>query len=178
MSDSLKDQLISLGLAKEPPRRRKKPGPKPGATRGGKPGARNKEGEISLDEAYRRKQQSEKQSAEETKRRKRAEDERRRRLNKELQAIVDAHKLNDPKAELKRNFVYKGRIRSVLVNEKQLKKLNAGELALVFLRGSYFVVLPEVAEQVRALSPDHVPDLAGGAPDDEGDHPVPDDLVW
>ena len=86
MSDSLKDQLIALGLAKDEPKRKRKPRP----PQGRKKKSVQKSGEIGLDEAYRRKQQSEKQSAEESKRRKRAEDERRRRLNKELQAIIDA----------------------------------------------------------------------------------------
>ena len=60
--------------------------------------------------------------------------------------------------------MYKGRIRSVLVTPEQLRSLNEGELGLVFLRGSYFLLKPEIVEQVRSISPDHVPALdAGGA---------------
>jgi uncharacterized protein YaiL (DUF2058 family) len=182
MTDSLKEQLIALGLAKEkakPARNqgRRKPGPRPGTAAGKKPGP-DRDREIALEEAWRRKQQSEHQAAEESRRRKQAEDEKRRRINKEIQAIVEANKLNDPKAELKRNFQYKGRIRSVLVNAEQLKLLNSGLLALVFLKGSYFLVTPEVAKQVRMISADHVPDLGGAEPEADGEHPVPDDLIW
>lgn len=177
MSDSLKDQLISLGLAKkEPPRKkRKKPARKQGAR------GKGKGGEISLDAAYRARNKDEKQTAEQAKAEKRAEDLRRRKINKEIQTIVDEHRLNDEKAELKRNFIYKGRIRSVLVNEQQLKQLNEGGLALIFLRGNYHVVEPGIAEQVQKLSADHVPDLSASVAEEEeeeGDHPVPDDLVW
>ena len=66
---------------------------------------------------------------------------------------------------------------SVRVNAEQLKALNGGELALVFLRGDYLVVKPELAEQVRRLSADHVPDLGTEDPGEE-EFPVPDDLLW
>ena len=93
---------------------------------------------------------------------------------------MDSHALNDSKAEVKRNFLYKGRIRGVLVTPEQLKALNAGELGLVFLRGNYVLMLPEHVELVRAVSDEHVPDLGGAEPDDEeeSEHKVPDDLVW
>lgn len=176
MSDSLKEQLVALGLASEKPRQKSK---KQRARKGRRATSkRQSTSEISLDEAYRQRAKSEKESAEETRRRKREEDLRRRELNTRIQPIVDAHKLNDPAAELKRNFMYKGRIRSVLVTPDQLKALNAGELGLVFLRGSYFVMPPNIVEQVQEISADHVPDLGTEAGPEDEDHPVPDDLVW
>lgn len=179
MSDSLKNQLIALGLVpKQPAQRRSR---KPRKTAVGS-ATRSKE-DISLEEAFRRRQQAEKQQAEEARRRKQAEDQRRRRINGEVEALVTGQARNDPAAEFKRNFLYKGRIRSVPVTGDQLRALNAGELAVVFLKGRYLLVDTGVAERVRAVSAEHVPDLAGGTGDDgpsgeEGDHPVPDDLVW
>jgi len=85
--------------------------------------------------------------------------------------------LNDRDGELKRNFLFKGKIRSVRVNEDQLKALNDGTLALVFLRGDYLVVPPALAAKVQALSPEHVPTLTGDDSAEE-EHPVPDDLNW
>ena len=180
MSDSIKDQLVALGLAKaettkaktkragagkKKPRKRKKPG--------------SGNSELSLDAAYRMRAKEEKESAAEKKRKKQEEDRLRRRVNAEIQKIVDVHALNDKTAELKRNFLYKGRIRSVLVTAEQLKSLNAGELGLVFLRGSYFVMAPEHVEAVRAISADHVPDLGADDQDDaDEEFPVPDDLTW
>lgn len=172
MGDSLQDQLQALGLAK-------KKTAQPGKKRRRKPrGARTAgSDDIALEEAYRRRRQEEKHKAAEQRRQKQEQDRLRREVNAGIQAIVDRHAKNDASAELKRNFMYKGRIRSVLVTAEQLRALNAGQLGVVFLKGGYYLLDLDQVEQVRSLSPDHVPDL-GGANDDEGDHPVPEDLVW
>ena len=179
MSDSLQDQLLALGLAKEKPRKsRSRKGRKhPGAGKPTRAAKAGKGGEISLDAAYRARAREEKSKAEQARAEKRAQDLERRRINNEIHQLVDGQALNDRDGELKRNFLYKGKIRSVRVNADQLKALNAGELSLVFLRGDYLVVKPALAERVRALSPDHVPDLGSEDPGEE-EHPVPDDIVW
>lgn len=188
MSDSLQDQLLALGLAKEKPKPagkkrthnvRKGRGSKGqgNKARGRKGPATGKDGEISLDAAYRERQKAEKKGAELARAEKRALDLKRRKINTEIDKLLKDQALNDREGALKRNFLYKGKIRSVRVNEAQLKALNEGGLRLVFLRGDYLVVKPELAEKVRQLSPDHIPDLGGDAPD-EDDFPVPDDLVW
>ena len=172
MSNSLQDQLEALGLAnKKQSAKKLKPARKPKA---------KSSVEMSLDQAYRLRKKDEKQSAHAKKEQKRLLDLERRRINTQVQGLVKAHALNDEKAEVKRNFVYKGRIRSVLVTPEQLKAVNAGELGVVFLRGNYILMLPEHVELVRAISEDHIPDLGGSEPDDEGDdeHKVPDDLIW
>lgn len=135
--------------------------------------------EPSLEEAYRIREQQAKLQEEQARERKRLHDLERRRINNEIRAIVDGHRLNDPAAELARNFVYKGRIRKIHVNAAQLVALNAGALGVVYLAGGYHLMdLPHV-EQIRALSAEHVPDLSGAAPADEDeDYPVPDDLIW
>lgn len=184
MSDSLKDQLLALGLAKKPAtpgkkNSRSKTRPKRPAQK--KPGSRSKSAtEISLDQAFRERAREERRAAEKTRQDKIAEDQRRRAINKNLQMLVDEHAVNDPEADIKRNFFYKGRIRSVLVNRQQLSAINQGELGLVFLRGRYFLVAAQVAEEASSISAEHVPDLTGSedSGEDEGDHPVPDDLVW
>lgn len=191
MSDSLKDQLLALGLAKPEQARRKtphKPGKRghqgrDGAARGKAARGQAKassSGEISLDEAFRQRARAEQSEADRARAEKLAEQQRRQAINQTLQALVAEHACNDAAAELKRNFIYKGRIRSVLVNPAQLVDLNAGELGLIFLRGRYFLVPAAIAEQAQSLSAGHVPDLSG--PDageaDDGDHPVPDDLIW
>lgn len=180
MSESLQDQLLALGLAKEKPRKRRGRKPaKAGKGKGASQARRKsaKGGEISLDAAYRARDRDEKATAAKVKAEKRALDLERRRLNGEIEALLKDKALNDREGELKRNFLYKGKIRSVRVNREQLDALNGGALRLVFLRGDYLVVKPEVAEQVRALSPEHVPELGGDDPGEE-EHPVPDDMVW
>lgn len=171
---SLQDQLKELGLAKKPVRAGKKP-------HGNKTRAKRQGGEMSLDQAYRLRDQEEKRAAKEKKEQKRLKDLERRRINKQIQALVEQHGLNDKQAENKRNFLYKGRIRSVLCTPEQLKALNAGELGVVFLKGNYILMRPEHVELVRAISADNVPDLGGGSGEevDEDDrYRIPDDLIW
>ncbi|MBT8061603.1 MAG: DUF2058 family protein [Xanthomonadales bacterium] len=179
MSESLKDQLLKLGLAKQPPNKQKKVShrrKKPARKR-----AARSADELSLDQAYRLRAKEEKDKARLKKEEKRLLDLERRRINKQVQEITDKHGLNEKQAEIKRNFMYKGRIRSVLCTPEQLRALNAGELGVVFLRGSYIIMAPKHVKAVGALSPDHVPDLGGNEPPDESEddeHKVPDDLVW
>lgn len=205
MSDSLKDQLLALGLAKakrDPAGRsgkgagrrkdRSEPnGERSGEARGQRAGQRAelqrkrrrrdlREGEPSLRQAWALREKDERREAERARARKLAEERRRREINQGLQALVDEHALNESGADLKRYFEYKGRIRSVLVTRDQLGALNEGELALVFLKGGYYLVPPAVAREAAELSPEHVPDLGGSGAETSEDesHPVPDDLIW
>lgn len=190
MSKSLQDQLLSLGLA------RKKSGPKKKSAgqkghsanvRGRSPeknpvkGAGNKarasSAEMSLDQAYALRKKEEQQQVETARKLKQEEVRRRRQLNKEIGAIVNSHRLNDPKAEVPRNFMYKGRIRKIHLTPEQLKALNNGELGIAYLTGSYHLLTHEHIAAVRQLSAEHVPDLSSESDDDE-EFPVPDDLVW
>ncbi len=170
MSKSLQDQLRELGLAKDrqarPAKRKgknvgrgkphqKAPG-KPAAAEAAKSG-----GEPSLAEAFRLREEAEQAEVLESKRRKQEEDRRRRELNLAIKAIVEPNRLNDPAAEESRYFMYKGKIRKVYVTPTQLEALNAGDLGLVYLAGSYHVLAPEHVEAVRQISAEHVPDLAG-----------------
>ena len=182
MSDSLQEQLRALGLVKKKSAGRKKAGGKrPRGKADKRRGGKSAGGEPSLDEAYRLRAREERRAAERKKEEKRLRDLERRRINKQVQDIVEAHALNDKAAELKRNFMYKGRIRSVLCTPEQLRAVNAGDLGVAFLRGSYYLLAPEHVEAVRVISPDHVPDLGGpdqDDPDDDDEYKVPDDLIW
>ena len=175
MSKSLQEQFQALGLAKK-----KKPAE---IRKARKPRAEKKpvtgDGGMSLSKAYQMRAQDEKQTAKAKREKKRADDLLRRQVNAKIQLLADAHTLNDKKAEIKRNFLYKGRIRRVLVTPEQMKALNAGALGVVFIRGNYILMLPEHVDLVRAISEDHVPDLVGSEPEEEdGEFKVPDDLSW
>lgn len=190
MGKSLQDQLLSLGLARDKPDREKKSAGdkgRPDKARGfghnkrpaGGSGShsKNKSAEMTLHRAYALRRKEEQQQAESARKLKQEEVRRRRRLNREIGAIVNNHRLNDPKAEVPRNFMYKGRIRKIYLTSEQLKALNHGELGIAYLTGSYHLLAREHAEAVRQLSPEHVPDLSSEADDDE-EFPVPDDIVW
>ncbi len=188
MSKSLQDQLLALGVAKPRPsdkarkagmKPKQKPQQKlqPERKKPGATGSHTAPSDLSLEQAYRLREQQTKEQAEQARQRKRAEDRRRRQLNEEIRAIVEPHRLNHPDAELTRNFMYKGRIRKVNVTAEQLKAVNEGALGLVYFGGGYHILAPEYVEQVRRLSPEHVPDLSGST-DEDDEYPVPDDLVW
>jgi len=192
MGDSLQEQLRALGLAKTSTART---GCDAGARRARKArqqprqeskstqaqarlsGARKGESELSLEQAYRLREKHAKEQKERARERKRMEDRKRRQLNERIRTIVEPHRMNDPAAEMSRNFMYKGRIRKVNVTAGQLRALNEGSLGLVYLAGGYHILDPRYVEQVRRLSVDHVPDLMS-AGDEDDQCPVPDDLHW
>jgi uncharacterized protein YaiL (DUF2058 family) len=191
MSKSLQDQLLSLGLARKKPAR-KRPEKSSGSSQARSKNAdkqshRNPpnpraagagtDTEMSLDQAYALRKREEQKQAEAARKQKQEEVRRRRRLNKEIGAIVNQHRLNDPKADVPRNFMYKGRIRKIYLTPEQPKALNEGKLGIAYLTGSYHLLAAEHVEAIRQLSAEHIPDLGGESSDDE-DHPVPDDLVW
>lgn len=175
MADSLQDQLLALGLAKDKPRKPAKKRPKKPAKRGAKAG--NPPGEMSLDKAWSLREKEEKRSADQRRARKIEEDRKRREINKAIKAIVEPHRMNKPDAEVARNFLYRERIRKVYVTPGQNKALASGELGLVYLSGGYHLLAAEHVEAVREIAADHVVDLGGDEPEEE-EFPVPDDLVW
>lgn len=181
MSDSLKDQLKALGLAPKPAKRpHKSPAKRPPRPQVSKPAKAEKvdPDNISLDQAYRMRGQQERQQKQQAAERKQAEERKRREINQKIKALIKDHAARDEAAEIKRNFLYKGRIRSVLVTPEQLKLINDGTLAVVYLSGNHHLMAAEAVEQVRQFAPDNVPDLQGSQSADEQDHPVPDDLIW
>ena len=170
MSSSLQDQLKALGLAKDKPKKaRHRPRKQP---------AGEKENEsLSLRKAYALKEREEQRQADQARKRKQAEDRKRREINNQIKKSVNQHRVNRKDADIGRNFMFKGRIRKIYVTAEQLKALNSGDLGIVYLSGGYHLLPAEQVESVRQLSAHHVPDLSVGS-DEDGDHPVPDDLVW
>jgi len=181
MSNSLQDQLLALGLAKDKPgKKRRSPGGSEKSRSAVARAERRKDspGEMTLEQAYALKRKEEKKQAEQARRKKREEDRRRKQINNAIREIVKANRLNRDDAEVPRNFMFRGRIRKINLTPEQLKALNRGQLGIAYLSGGYHLLSKEHTEQVRRLSAEHVPDLSSEADLDEGDHPVPDDLIW
>jgi len=179
MGDSLQDQLKALGLAREKPKRTPqaekrpvKPRPKP-VQRDNKQPA-----ELSLEKAFALRKQEEKNQAEQARQKKIEDDRQRKLLNTTIREIVKAYRLNREDADVARNFMFRGRIRKIHVTLDQLKELNAGELGIAYLSGSYHLLAKEHADAIRQLSESHVPDLSIGSDDDDEEFPIPDDLIW
>ena len=175
MSNSLKDQLLALGLAP------KKPKPKPAKQHKprSRPASRNTgDADISLDQAYRIRHKEERRQKEKAIELKREQERLRREINQKIKALIKEAALRDPAAENKRNFIYKGRIRSVLATPGQINEINAGTIGVVYLSGNYHLMPSDKVEEIRNFAPDHIPDLGGAEHEEEADNPVPDDLIW
>jgi uncharacterized protein YaiL (DUF2058 family) len=184
MGNSLQDQLKALGLAREKPvkkqqaeRAHAKPAPKKSRPKPPQTAAATAD-ELSLERAYALRKRDEKRKADLARQKKVEEDRQRKLLNKNIREIVTAHRLNRQDADISRNFMFRGRIRKIHVTPDQLKALNAGELGIVYLSGSYHLLAREHADAIRQLSEAHVPDLGTDAPDDDEEFPIPDDLIW
>jgi len=190
VSKSLQDQLMALGLAKSRTREtpRKPQASKPVADQRSvakkPPGNRNQAGKpsapasrpdpkldenISLEQAYRIREAEEKSAKQRARERKLEDDRKRAELNRKIRQVIDGGRLNLPDAAEARYFMYKGRIRKVHVSPGQLASLNNGELGVVYLAGGYHILPSEQVEEVRKLSPAHVPDLLAGSDDDPFD---------
>jgi len=175
MSNSLKDQLLALGLApaKAKPKQKNKRNSPPK-----KPRVKDKNAEISLDQAYKIRNREEKQKKEQAVALKREQERQRRETNQKIKAIIKSHAVRDEKADIKRNFIYKGRIRSVLATREQIGEINTGVLGVAYLSGNYHLLPAELIEEIRQFAPEHIPDLAGADIEGEDENPVPDDLIW
>lgn len=192
---SLQDALLKSGLAEDKPRRKPeqaqpgKPTPPAGkkravsgrkkvAKRGRKDG---QSGKSDLERAWLARQRAEKEQAEREKLARVADQEARRKRNLELDSLIKGRMLNRDDAEIPRYFVHLGKIRRVLCTPDQRRRINAGELGVVNLRGRYYIVEPELLAQWCKLAADLAPDLSGSEPQGkEGDEypPVPDELSW
>lgn len=175
MSNSLKDQLLALGLAS------KKAEPKPQKQRNTQAKAAKRKAasaEISLDQAYRIRSKEERQQKEQAIAQKREQERKRREINQKILALVKDNAIRDAAADSKRNFLFKGRIRSVLATTGQIREINNGLLGVVYLSGNYHLMPQAQIEEIRQFAPDHVPDLGGNENEDENENPVPDDLIW
>jgi len=144
------------------------PRPKPQPRPQPRPDPRNDEN-ISLEQAYRIREAEEKSAKQRARERKLEEDRLRAMLNRQIRQVIDSGRLNLPDASESRYFMYKARIRKVHVSPEQLAALNKGELGVVYLAGGYHILASEQVEEVRKLSPAHVPDLLAGGDDDPFD---------
>ena len=175
MSNSLKDQLLALGLASKKNEVRSK---KPHKPRLKKTKGKETNAEISLDQAYRIRSKEDRLQKELAVKLKREQERQRREINTKIQTLIKEFAVRDAAADTKRNFLYKGRIRSVLATREQIIEINSGSLGVVYLSGNYHLMPTGKIEEISQISPDHVPDLRGTESEGEEDNPVPDDLIW
>ncbi len=107
-------------------------------------------------------------------------------LRRKIQELVETGRLNHPEADIAYSFVKGKRIKRIYVTEEQRAQLTAGAIVIAALDGDHYLLPLPVAEQLLALAPQTV--VCGGAEAVGGDgsssevdgdeHPVPDDITW
>lgn len=177
MSDSLRDQLLKAGLASREQARktahdkhrqkRDKRGPK-------RKRAADADSVSVADAA-----QAAQAERDRTLNRGREEGRRRKALDAQLWQIIEPAALNRVDADIQHHFQRRNRLTHIHVTAEQQARLGGGRLAIVGFHGRHYLIDLETMNKLARLDPKlfvfrHDPD----APDPDGDHPVPDDLVW
>jgi uncharacterized protein YaiL (DUF2058 family) len=182
MADSLRDQLLKAGIKKPAaPRAAKAHQPQPQNKSKSRTGSRSAPpvvGEHDLALAFSQRKRTEQRDKSDRVQKKLRDEKRRRQINRQIREVITNHALNHADAEIPRHFHYKDKIRRILLTAEQLPLLNQGQLAVAYLSGRYYLLSLEQAENIRKISPAHLPDLSAVEDPAEEEHPVPDELVW
>lgn len=105
-------------------------------------------------------------------------------LAAQLKQLIETNRLPKSEGEVPYQFVHRNKIQRLFVTAAMHKQIVAGSLAIVIFGKHYEIVPSAVAEKIRARNASWVvlyndpqqtkdPDR-----DAEGDHPIPDDLMW
>lgn len=185
MSDSLRDQLVKSGLAREQDARRAKSEKRQGRRGKGKGGGADAGGGEPQSEAARlaAQREADKRARDRTLNRRREEERRRQADEHAARELVIAREVPHD-GEVAFNFQHGERIRKLHVSEAQRRDLAAGRLAIARTRGRYRLIPGEIVDKIRARAPFLIAwtasDAAAGEVEDPAyaDFPVPDDLMW
>jgi uncharacterized protein YaiL (DUF2058 family) len=178
VGNSLQDQLLKAGLVDEQRAKQVRSSKrKKGKQTGGKvrPG----------DEDRRRAQQAaaEKARADAELNRRRQEETRRKAEANELRQLIHSNRIPRGEGDVAYSFLDGGSVKRIYVTAAQQAKLAKGTMAVVRQDTGYELLVPEVAERVRARDESLIVVMnkpgGDGAEDDEyADYKVPDDLMW
>ncbi len=185
MSNSLRDQLIKLGLATSEQAQRARSGDR---KRQRQAKQQKRGGRAPQTEAARLAAEAvarEKERSRELNRQRQAEAER---LASEAQArdLVVKHEIvrRPSDKDVGFNFVHDGKIKQIYVSPELRRQLVEGKVAIGRTRGRFRVVPVEVARKVQPIAPYLVVFLSDGTGPEEtedpayAEHPIPDDLTW
>ncbi len=189
MGNSLRDELLKVGLVSEQrrgkPRRSKRA--KAGSGKKGKSSPARSSGEQSITSSAHVLRENQRRTArflrDSTLGGGSVAESAKKTLRRKIQELVQSGRLNHPDADLVYNFVKGKRIKRIYVTQAQRAQLTAGAIVIAALDGDHHLLPRPVAEQLLALAPQTV--VCGGAEGDghpseiDGDqHPVPDDIIW
>ena len=172
MVSSLKDALLGVGFkAPEPKAKPVHKGPKPPhhkskspsnkpkkPAKAPKPSAKDlmEDENLSLAAAYKARSSQEQRERDLAKRKKEQEAAAKRARLEKVRALIEGKALNVADADESRYFEYARKIRRIYVTAEQQQGLNEGSLGVVQLKGSYTLVVAEIAREVQAVAPELV----------------------
>jgi uncharacterized protein YaiL (DUF2058 family) len=193
MGNSLRDELLKVGLVsqqrRENPRRSKRakagPGKKRKSTPSPSPSPSN--GEQSVTSSPHVLRENQRRTArflrDSTLAGGSLAESAKKALRRKIQELVQSKRLNHSRADVAYNFVKGKRIKRIYVTQAQRAELTAGDIVIAALDGDHHLLPRRAAEELLVLAPQTV--ICGGAEGDGGageadgdQHPVPDDLTW
>lgn len=190
MGNSLKDQFLKAGLVDANRAKAAKPARPKNSIQN------RRKGSGAADAAKMAAQQTQAQVAERDRqlnlRRKEAQDKK--ALAAQLKQLIETNRLPKGEGDVAFQFAHRNKIQRLFVTEAVHKQIVAGSLAIVTLGKHYEIVPSAVAEKIRARTGNgsglsntsaisvvlynDAQQTKDPDRDAEGDHPVPDDLMW
>lgn len=190
MSQSVRDQLLKLGLVDERKASEAKREQRAGAKKAKKARKNRSKGEVAAavpeettrvraEAALKARTERDKEAA-----RKKRLNEERSALKAQVAQIIDRRREPRAKGEIAYNFVHGKKVKRIYVTEELLDGLSAGQMGVVRAGERFEVVRREVFERLAEIDPNAAVSLhpmrqQGAAEDDPyADKPIPDDLMW
>ena len=180
MSNSLKDQFLKVGLVDANRAKAAKPDRPKNSIQN------RRKGSAGADAGKMAAQQAQAQAAERDRllNLRNKETAEKKALVAQLKQLIETHRLPKGEGEIPYQFVHRNKIQRLFVSADLHKQIVAGSLAIVICGKHYEIVPSAVAEKIRIRNdswvvlyndPQQTKDQGRDA---EGDHPVPDDLMW
>lgn len=186
---SLQEQLLKAGLidesrAKQATKERQKR-----ANQARKSAGKSATGKVDPKKAAAEKRHSERVARDRALDEKRKLARERKAITAQVKQLIETNKVDRSKGEIPYSFVYRKKIKKVMVGETEKKLLAGGRLAIVTMvinnEGRRFELVPiEVARKIAQRDAEAVIELndADANPSAENDpyadYKIPDDLAW
>lgn len=180
MANALQEQLLKAGLVDE---RQLKKSQK--EKRRSEHVAASQKGNAEESGQLLRRQAEAKAQRDRELNRQRGEAAAQKELAAQVRQLVMAHRIPPGESDQPYRFVDRGKVKQIYPSDVVRAQIIRGRLAIVQSDGRYELVPREVAERIRARSPDQVvlwhsvePEVASPADDEYAAYQVPDDLTW
>lgn len=98
-----------------------------------------------------------------------------------VEKLLSEHALKADRQDIPYHFVRGKRIKRIYVSAEQRKQLLDGDIVVVAVEGSHYLLATTAAQQLLELAPNaFVASVSANLTpdDDEGEFPVPDDISW